>query len=224
MHQATDNFRTRDYWFVENARFAAASFRLKKCARIINRIAAGRPCKLLDVGCGPAALQHLLAPNINYFGIDIAIHERAENLRETDIARETITFDDQRFDFVVAMGFFEYMGHLQKRKFEEICRILTSDGKFIMSYVNFNHFSRKIWPNYNNVESPGQMADSLKELFRIEKRFPASHHWRQKQPGRNSLQGIQMQINFNIPLISRLLAVEYFFVCSPRTQNAPPVK
>ena len=35
-------------------------YRLEKSARIINRLARGRSCTLLDVGCGPAALMPLL--------------------------------------------------------------------------------------------------------------------------------------------------------------------
>jgi len=216
MKPAVENFKSRDYWVVENAQYAEASFRLRKCARVINELAGSRECTLLDVGCGPAALRPLLNPNILYHGIDIAIHEPAEYLREVDIARETISFDRKRFDFVVALGFFEYMGQQQDRKFEEIRTILKDDGKFMMSYINFGHFRRKVWPNYNNVQSIAKMTRSLNEVFQVERRFPASHHWRQKQPGNNSFPALQMQVNFSIPIFSPLLAVEYFFICSQR--------
>ncbi|MGB2677988.1 MAG: class I SAM-dependent methyltransferase [Candidatus Acidiferrum sp.] len=216
MKQAVENFRSRDYWVVENAQYAEASFRLRKCAQIINGMAGNKECTLLDVGCGPAALQPLLKPTISYYGIDIAIHEPAAHLRELDTAREPIAFDNKRFDFVVALGFFEYMGYQQDRKFEEIRTILKDDGKFMMSYINFGHLGRKVWPNYNNVQPIAEMTRSLNEVFQVERRFPASHHWRQKQPGKSSFPALQMRVNFNIPIFSPLLAVEYFFICSRR--------
>lgn len=214
--EAPDNFRNRDYWIVENALYKEPSFRLKKCAQVINEMSAGRECSLLDVGCGPAALRPLLSPNVSYYGIDIAIHEPAPYLQEIDTHQKAISFNGNRFDFVAALGFFEYMGDQQTRKFEEIRSILKDDGKFMMSYINFSHFRRRVWPNYNNVQSISDMRKALNEVFRVEKCFPASHHWRQKQPGERSLQGLQMYINFNIPIFSPMMAVEYFFVCAPR--------
>lgn len=216
MNQATENFRSRDYWIVENAQYAAPSFRLRKCAVTINAMAGSRQCAILDVGCGPAALRPLLNSNISYYGIDIAIHQPAPYLREIDITREAIAYGDKRFDFVVALGFFEYMGQQQNRKLEEIRAILKDDGKFMMSYINFGHFHRKVWPNYNNVQPVSEMKKSLDKIFRVERCFPASHHWRQKQPGKSSFPTLQMRLNFNIPIMSSLLAVEYFFICSRR--------
>ena len=217
--QVFDNFRTRDYWIAENAQYAEASFRLRKCARVINELAGNRECTLLDVGCGPAALRSLLNPKISYHGIDIAIHEPASYLREVDIAREPIAFDNKLFDFVVAFGFFEYMGQQQDRKFQEIRKILKDDSKFMMSYINFGHFRHQVWPNYNNVQPIAEMTNSLNRVFQVERRFPASHHWRQKQPGKNSFPALQMLVNFNIPIFSPMLAVEYFFICSQRRRR-----
>ena len=221
MKQLPENFRDRNYWIVENTLYAEASFRLRKCARFLNELAGDRDCALLDVGCGPAALRHLLNPNIRYYGIDIAIHKPAAQLKELDIARQPLEFDGQRFDFVVALGFFEYMGDQQKRKLEEIREILKDNGKFIMSYINFGHFHRKVWSNYNNVQSIAEMRESLKDVFRVDKCFPASHHLRQKQPGKYALPGLQMHINWNIPMMSPMLAVEYFFLCSRPDAPAP---
>lgn len=218
--QTTKEFRGRDYWAVENTLYTKPSFRLRKCARLIAEMAQGRDCSLLDVGCGPGALREVLQPNIHYHGIDIAIHEPAAHFREVDTAREPIGFDDRRFDFVVAMGFFEYMGNQQKAKLEEIRQILKPGGKFVMSYINFGHCRRKVWPNYNNVRSIVGMERSLGEIFDVHACFPASHHLRQKQPGRNSLSSLQMHINFNIPVFSPMFAVEYFFICSRREQSA----
>jgi len=211
---ATENYQQKDYWVVQNQQYAEPSFRLFKCARMINDLANGRDCSLLDVGCGPGALRDLLPTNISYHGIDIALQQPASFMREVDFAKNPITFDGRGFDFIVALGVLEYMGTLQSQKFQEIKNILKDNGKFIMSYINFGHFRRLVWPNYNNVQSIRGMRESLSEVFKVERYFPASHHWRQKQPGRYALRPIQMHINFNVPVISHLLAVEYFFVCS----------
>lgn len=214
MRLSVDDYKDKGYWIVQNQQYAEPSFRLFKVARLVNSLAQGRSCNLLDVGCGPAALRPLLAPNISYCGMDLAIHEDANDLREVDFSQNRITWDDRRFEFVTGLGFFEYMGQMQVRKFEEIRDTLTPNGKFIMTYINFGHLNSKVWPNYNNVQSIADMTKSLESVFRIERRFPASHHWRPKQPGRNSLRNVQMCINFEIPVVSRLCALEYVFVCS----------
>ena len=100
-------------------------------------------------------------------------------------------------------------------KFLEIRKILKDDGKFILSYINFGHFRGKVWPNYNNVQSIAEMKRALSKYYRVDSCFPASHHWRQKQPGKRALRPLQMHVNFNIPVVSPMMAVEYFFICSP---------
>jgi SAM-dependent methyltransferase len=215
MDRVAATFRNRDYWIVENAQYAEPSFRLQKCAAFINKMAGNRQCSLLDVGCGPAALRPLLSRNIDYCGIDIALHQSAPFLREVDTAQKPIAFDDRKFDFVMALGFFEYMGGKQDSKFLEIRKILKDDGKFILSYINFGHFRGKVWPNYNNVQSIAEMKRALSKYYRVDSCFPASHHWRQKQPGKRALRPLQMHVNFNIPVVSPMMAVEYFFICSP---------
>ena len=217
---AVGNYRSKGYWVVQNRQYAEPSFRLFKCARMLNELANGKPCGVLDLGCGPGALRSLLAPNLDYHGIDIALQGPAPFLRELDFARNAISYDGRHFDFIVALGVLEYMGALQEDKFLEILDILKPDGKFIMSYINFGHLGRRIWPNYNNVRPVSSMAESLNKVFRLERCFPASHHWRQKQPGRFALRKLQMHINFNIPVVSPLFAVEYFFVCSPKKARA----
>ena len=217
MTEVIQNFRNREYWIVENLEYVKPSFRLQKCARIINKLAKNKPCDLLDVGCGPAALRQVLSSNINYHGIDIALQRPASYLREIDFAKNEICFDQKHFDVITAFGVFEYMGLSQDRKFEEIRKILNPKGTFIMSYVNFGHYRRRIWPNYNNVQPIAEMRKSIESVFKIEEYFPASHHWRQKQPGKYAFPAIQKHLDYKIPLISRWLAVEYLFVCSHRT-------
>ncbi len=84
MVQATGAYYKRDFWIAENLNYAKPHYRLEKAARIVNKLARGQNRTLLDVGCGPATLKHLLGGNIQYHGIDIAIHNPAPNLREVD--------------------------------------------------------------------------------------------------------------------------------------------
>src|SRR4051794_10416740 len=80
----------RDFWIKENLKHAQPHYRLRKTARIVNAIADGRECDLLDLGCGPATLRRLLAEGIHYYGIDIAIQAAAPYLLEADILRRPI--------------------------------------------------------------------------------------------------------------------------------------
>lgn len=217
MRRVIENFLNRDFWIrwvPQNDSY----FRISKCARLLQNIVQGRRYDLLDVGCGPATLRTLLGSNVNYYGLDIAIHEPAPYLLETDFARNPISFEDKRFDIVVALGVFEFMGRYQDQKFVEISRILKRDGKFIMSYLNWGHFRGPVIPICNNVQPITELTKSLQRVFHLEKCFPASHHWRFKQPGKNA-GPIQMRLNLNIPFVSSWLAIEYFFVCSRLTHK-----
>ena len=72
MEMIAQTYQSRDFWRQENLTYTKPHFRLEKSARLVNSLAAGKACDLLDVGCGPAALMQLLQPNIRYHGIDIA--------------------------------------------------------------------------------------------------------------------------------------------------------
>jgi SAM-dependent methyltransferase len=192
----------KDFWSEENLKYSPAHYRLRKSARLINRLADRRECSLLDVGCGPATLGTLLSPRIEYFGIDIAIQAPTPNLHEVDFLESPIGFAGRKFDFIVAQGVFEYVGEHQEQKFSEIAELLTDDGRFIASYVNFDHRARDIYWPYNNVRSFDD--------FRI----PTSHNWGHSEPGKKLISTPNIYLNFNLPIISRILAVEYFFICS----------
>ena len=75
----------------------APHFRMEKAARILNSISRNKQCDLLDIGCGPATLRQLLRSNINYHGIDIAIHNPAPNLIQADFLETPIKFYDKNF-------------------------------------------------------------------------------------------------------------------------------
>jgi SAM-dependent methyltransferase len=206
----------RDFWSLENLKYSQPHYRLEKSARIINRLARGSRRTLLDVGCGPATLMSVLAPNIQYYGIDIAIHDPAPNLIEADFLQTPIRFGDKRFDIVIAQGVFEYVGSFQAQKFAEIAGILNDAGVFIVSYVNFGHRTANIYFPYSNMQPIDDFRQSLARHFEIRRFFPTSHNWNHSEPGRKLVKAGNMHININVPVISRVLAVEYFFICSSR--------
>lgn len=206
----------RDFWIKENRKHIPVHFRLSKCARIVNAVAHGRRCDLLDVGCGPATLMSLLDKNISYYGIDIAIQKPAPNLKETDILKEPVAFGDMSFDIVVAQGLFEYMAGRQSQKFSEIARILREDGTFIVSYTNFSHRDARLFKAFSNVRPVQSFQQDLERYFRVERRFPGSHNWHGGQPTRGVIMAANRYVSFDIPFLSLKLAVDYFFVCRPR--------
>jgi len=217
MAQATETYYDRDFWAKENLRYVEPHFRLEKSARIVRKVASGRECDLLDVGCGPATLMRLVGPNIRYHGIDIAVQRPASNLRELDFVENPIRFGDKRFDIIVAQGVFEYIGRCQAQKFAEIRDILHEGGTFIVTYVNFDHRNRNIYWPYNNIQGFAEFRSSLQQFFRIERYFPTSHRWQHDEPRGRIMRALQQPVNFNIPLLSRWLAVEYFFICRKKS-------
>jgi SAM-dependent methyltransferase len=216
MQLDTALYNKRDFWIKENLLYAKPHFRLTKAARLINKMAGTSQCDLLDVGCGPAALSHLLGENISYHGVDIAIHSPASNLVEVDFVENPIVFGGKKFDIIIAQGVFEYIGGAQSKKMSEIARLLKRDGIFIVSYVNFDHRDARIYAPYNNIQPRDEFAASLRKHFDIQRFLPTSHHIHGHEPNRSYMKQIQLHINMNVPFISRRLAVEYFFVCSKK--------
>ena len=214
MAQSTQRYYKQEFWATENLKYVQPHFRLAKAARIVNRLARGREFELLDVGCGPATLASLLDKNLSYYGIDIAIQHPAPNLLQTDFLAAPIQFGEKQFDIIIAQGVFEYVGGFQAQKLAEIKQLLRNQGIFIVSYVNFDHLHSRVYEPYSNVQSFKEFQESLASVFRIDRCFPTSYHWYHREPNREWLKAIQMRINVNIPLLSRLFAVEYFFICS----------
>lgn len=208
----------RDFWQVENRKYAKPGFRMLKAAGLIRRLARepGRPCDLLDVGCGPATLGRLTGPDVRYHGIDIALTRPAPNLREIDFLQAPIGFDGKSFDLVVTLGVFEYLGDFQRQKIEEIAGLLNPGGKFIASYVNFGHHRRDIYWPYSNVQEIAAFRAALAERLDVTGYFPVGHNWNHSEPGKPWLQAAQLSLNTRIPLVSSRFAVEYLFVCERR--------
>lgn len=206
----------KDFWDEENPKFSEPWYRLEKAARIISRLASTNQCSLLDIGCGPGTLMRLLPANVHYYGIDIAIHNPAPNLIEADLIESEIAFGDKRFDLIAALGVFEYLGQAQSRKFAEIARVLNDGGKFFVTYTNFGHRKKQIYEAFSNVQPLDSFRRDLRRYFNIDESFPASHNWRHSQPSRGLIKAANMRVSVNVPFLSPLLAVDYFFICSPR--------
>jgi SAM-dependent methyltransferase len=211
-----ERFYKREFWQTENLKFVAPHFRLVKVARIVRRLAAGRRCDLLDVGCGPATLSRLMPGSVRYHGIDIAVQEPAANLIEMDFVDEPISFRGQSFDLIVVQGVFEYVGGFQSRKLKEIRDLLRDGGTFVVTYTNYEHRQKTRYWAHNNIQQPAEFRRDLEQFFRVEKCFPSSHNWKQLHPGRRLMRVLQARLNVAIPVISRLLAVDYIYICSPR--------
>lgn len=214
-HERANQYK-REFWGKENPSFNEPWYRLVKASKLISGLAGSAERSLLDIGCGPAALMRLLPSNISYYGIDIAIQEPAPNLIEADLAESPIEFNGKRFDLVSALGVFEYIGDAQSRKFDEIARILVDDGKFVVTYTNFGHRRTRIYEAFSNIQPLGVFRADLERYFTIDQAFPASHNWKHAQPNRELIKQLNMRLNASIPGISRKLAVDYFFVCTPR--------
>ena len=209
----------RVFWADENTKYTRPHHRMLKVARIATRLAEGRECRLLDVGCGPATLGRLLPPNVSYYGIDIAIHESAPNLRECDILLEPISSEAAPFELIVAQGLFEYLADSQSQKFVEIAGLLAPEGSFVVTYVNFEHRRPNYYWPYSNIQSPDEFRSSLAEQFVIDKCIPTSHNWNHGEPGRWYVRTPNMYFNVNVPVLTRWLGVEYLYVCRPRTSG-----
>lgn len=209
-----------DYWREENRKFSRAHHRLEKSARIISRVSQGRECDLLDVGCGPAALMGLLPPNVHYHGVDIAISDPAPNLVEADILQSPIGFGARKFDIVSAQGIFEYLGDFQLEKFAEIATILKPDGKFLVTYWNFDHRRPHVYGSFSHVQRLADFRRALEQHFDVDRCLPVAHNWQQSSPNRPLVRAVNMQLNMRVPIISSKLAVEYFFLCSPKLAPA----
>jgi SAM-dependent methyltransferase len=206
----------KDFWRTENLRYVTPHPRMVKVARTTNSLVGERECALLDVGCGPATLASLLLPNIQYYGVDIAIKAPAPNLLEADLMESPIGFGDKRFDIVVAQGFFEYVGELQSQKLAEIADILGDDGTFITSYVNFGHRQPRIYQPYSNVQPFDQFRASVEEHFAVRRVLPTSYNWRHRDSDRRIFKAVGLHTDLNVPVVGRSLAIQYILVCTTR--------
>ena len=138
------------------------------------------------------------------------------DLTECDILQEPISSEEARFDLIVAQGLFEYLADSHSRKLAEIADLLAPHGKFIASYVNFDHRRpNHYWP-YSCIQPAAHFRARLAEHFIIEKPLPTSHNWNHHEPERWYLRMPNMHINLNMPLVTRRQGVQYVYVCRRR--------
>ena len=127
-----------------------------------------------------------------------------------------IDSDHAPFDLIVAEGFFEYMADAQSQKFAEIADLLAPDGRFVATYVNFDHRRPNHYTPYSNIQPSAEFRRSLAEHFVVERQVPTAHNWNHSEPGRWFVRAPNMYLNVNVPMLTSWLAVEYIFVCRPR--------
>jgi SAM-dependent methyltransferase len=214
--EADVKYYKRDFWGVENLKYAKPHFRMLRVAEVAREIAGRRECDLLDVGCGPAALERLVPANVHYYGIDIAIQEPAPNLVEMDITESPIEFRGKKFDIILMQGVFEYLGACQERKFAELRDLLKPDGKLVVTYTNFAHRKRLIYGSYSNVQPPEQFRRELSKYFVIERCFPTSYNWNHTDPTRKLIISLESKFRINVPIIGVKLAMDHLYVCTAR--------
>lgn len=103
----------------------------------IDRLVSIQPeDRVLEVGCGQGHLTKALASRgIDIIGTDANPHAR--EVAGTDLVRtmraESLEFDDEEFDFVVAVHAIEHIPPLEEA-FAEMVRVLKKGGKAIFIY------------------------------------------------------------------------------------------
>src|ERR1044071_6962391 len=111
----------------------------------------------------------LLRPGISYFGIDIAIHDPAPNLLETDILDAPIGFAGRRFDIVTALGVFEYVGARQTEKFGEIAALLSERGRCVVTSTTRPPRAGRFLGPYSRAPRCGESRRTLPRHFTIDR-------------------------------------------------------
>ncbi len=197
----------REYWIKENLRYTHRYFRTLKLAKIVNVMSRGKPCDLLDLGCGPETLSSLLNQNVSYFGIDIALHRAQKHLMEMDITRNPIHFHGNTFDFVVAAGLFEYMGNCSHEKYAEILTLLKPNGKFIVTYMNMDHCTKPSFPSWNNIVTIDEFKEGLSQHYHVLDFFPSYYSAKEGDLESELMRKLQLNFNLNIPLIGKRYGV-----------------
>ena len=73
-----------------------------------------------------------------------------------------------------------------------------------------------IYDPYSNVQPLRDFRGRRASRWRVRRYIAASHNWKHSEPSRALLRAAQMPLRLNVPLVSRVLAVEYFFICSSK--------
>ena len=95
--------------------------------------------KILDIGCGIGVFEQAL-PELNLFGLDISEAMLREAKKRSDKHfvignAEKLPFHSSSFDGVFMITTLEFLKN-PKRAVEEVARVLTSSGKFVLMLLN----------------------------------------------------------------------------------------
>ena len=77
------------------------------------------------------------------------------------------------------------------------------DGRFVATYVNFDHRRPDYYTPYNNIQPSAEFRRTLAEHFIIEKQFPTSHNWNGSEPGKWFVRIPNMYVSVNVPMRHR---------------------
>ena len=189
-----DGWKAEDTVLERDRRFSA----------LAARAAELEPRRILDIGCGSGTLaKHIedILPDVEIHGVDFSANalKRGKYLTQTycvDLERESIPLEDASFDLIVCSEVLEHLfnpGHVM----QEICRLLSNDGRGIVTVPNFSFWRFRLQSLMGKVPKviahPGHLqafnADALTQmidasslrtvsLYGIHQRFRlADHIW-----------------------------------------------
>lgn len=163
--------------------------RLRIILRKLNPTAAD---KILDLGCGVGAfvyhsvLAGAMAWGIDYSKKSIEVATQLSNLYNFkdkatflvhDVTNDTLPFNDEFFDKVVAADFIEHITHFDKEKvIKEVRRVLKTDGALIIYTPNsirefFGYLKRRLlraFKTKSNFKDETKLHFGLIDRFRFE--------------------------------------------------------
>ncbi len=99
----------------------------------------GYNAKVLDLGCGDGLLGRMLMSNGNY----IAKIDLDKGDFKVDLQKDKIPFEDKYFDIVTAIELIEHIWDVD-RLLKDIKRVLTKDGRLIISTPNLCSLGRRL--------------------------------------------------------------------------------
>jgi ubiquinone/menaquinone biosynthesis C-methylase UbiE len=121
--------------------FQDHAIHIENIVNLFNRIYPGkRDCNILDLGCGTGMLSKaLINQGFRVIGIDISMKslrilqrtDRRLTLIQGDV--ESLPLSGQHLNVLVCLGVWRHLRHLEV-VLDEICRVLSKDGNFILGY------------------------------------------------------------------------------------------
>lgn len=163
--------KAKSYYKEQYAQETNAVIRNRRVLEMINETGLN----ILDIGCGVGVLAHLLEVNGNYVSacdnseemVDEA-RNRHFNINYSIKDAENLNYKENSFDYVTAIGLFEYLENDEKA-LKEIHRVLKPNGYVIIEFNN------KCWHNKMNDFKPADdkypMSRRCHNPFTISKEY-----------------------------------------------------